>query len=115
MFSTSHSLIKERTVFPYDCICLCNNLMVFPLRTQKLRITSHFYFSIFNRAVWRFQETHFVDLGMYTQSRNQSNIGSFRCLNGTQTTIVRIVDMSYFKSFTLPRQSPQLGRATRRE
>ena len=52
-------------------------------------------------AVRCLNEAQVINLCIYTERRNQSDVRTFRTLNRTQTTIVSIVNVTHLKSGTL--------------
>src|SRR5690554_5648956 len=85
-----------------------------PLRhSDKYALITKVYLFRSNLAIRRFDKTQLIDLGKNTKRRNQTDVGSFRRFNGTQTTVMGVVNITHFKTGTLTRQTtrPQ-GRHT---
>ncbi|MNX90339.1 hypothetical protein D3C86_1223850 [compost metagenome] len=80
---------------------LCNFFIIFLFRTQ-VNLVFQVYFTIINFTIRCFDEAHVIDLSMYTQCRDQTDVWTLWSFNGTQTAIVRVVNVTYLKagSFT---------------
>ncbi len=51
-------------------------------------------------AVGSFNESKLVDLGVYTQRRDEPNIGTFGCFNRTETSVMGVVNVAHLKAGT---------------
>jgi [protein-PII] uridylyltransferase len=54
-----------------------------------------------NTSVWCLKEAHLIDLGMYAECRDQTDVWSFWCLNGTKATVMRVVYVPNLKTCAL--------------
>ena len=61
------------------------------------------YFSFFDDRIRRHQETIIINTRVNRQRRNQTNVGTFRSLDRTDSTVVRNVNIANFeaRSFTI--------------
>src|SRR5262245_62148229 len=58
----------------------------------------NFYFSIFDFAIRRFDESHLINLCVNTKRGDQTDVRTFRRFNGTETAVVSIVYVADFKA-----------------
>ena len=61
--------------------------------------------SVLHLSIRSLDESEMVNLCIYTERRDKSDVRTFRTLDRTQTTIVCIVNVTHLKSGTLTRQT----------
>ena len=93
---------QKNMSLPIEKIMTKENLITAPEGITLEQAEVHIRLSISYLMIRGFNKTHFINLGMYTKCRYQTNVWSFRSFNGTQTAVVRIVNVTNFKtcSFT---------------
>ena len=85
-------------------VCLCNNVVV-------LFICGHIYYCIRNNAAFVYLTVRSLDksilvyTGICCQIGNQADVRSFRCLDRADSSIVRVMNITYFKSCSFTSQS----------
>ncbi len=97
-------VIHEISFLIHFNICLCNFRCIFFFCTQESDLL-HVCLTVSYFVVRCFNKAHVIDLGMHTKCRDQTNVRTFRCFNRTQTAVVRIVNVTYLETCTLPAQT----------
>ena len=94
---TSDNLITDKMSI-LNLICLCNYVIIFFIRRHVLDFISNL--AIHNLTVWGFDKSIFIYLRISCKVRNQTDVWSFRCLDWTDTSIVRVVNITHFEAST---------------
>ena len=99
-------LADKGPVFVQRCVTLSNNVIFFLFGGEIYQILIvEIYYAIGNVAVRRFDKAKFVDVGVYAERRNKSDVRTFRALDGAKASIVRIVNVAHFETCTLARKT----------
>ena len=75
------------------------------LSGQELHIGAHVHLAVLNVTVRRLNKAHGVHASVYAQRRNQTDVRPFRRFDGAKTSVVRVVNVTYFEAGTLARQT----------
>ena len=95
---TSDNLIAYKLTI-LDLVCLSDYVIIFFICWHILNFICNF--AIHNLTVWSFDEAIFIYLCISCKVRNQTDVRSFRCLNWTDTSIVRVVNITHFEACAL--------------
>ena len=99
LFGQEPALVVERGVGLGDFI------FVLAFCRQVEGVSIFHYDPVLYFAVRGFQEAHFIDFGMYAERRDKADVGAFRGFDGTEASIVRIVDVAHFEACAFAREA----------
>ena len=85
--------------------CLSDIFFFFFLCTQINRILVEHHFTVHHAAVRSLDKAQMIDLGEHAERGNQTDVRSFRSFNGTQTTIVGVVNVTHLETGTVTGQT----------
>ena len=99
--STFYSVVNEVTIFIDHGIRLCDVVCIFFFSSQVFTSPVYVYYTIYYLTIRSFDKAHVIHTCVHTQRRNQTNVWSFRSFNSTKTTVVGVVNVTYFETGTL--------------
>ncbi|MNS47570.1 hypothetical protein D3C72_801060 [compost metagenome] len=105
VITNDNLIFRKTTVFIQLNIGLCDNIVIFFIRSQIRDLFSNFTCLRIYPTVWRFNKAIFVNTSKCGQGVDQTDVRSFRCLNRTHTAIVRVVNVTHFHARTFPSQT----------
>ena len=82
-----HGILSEFAFFVQRHIRLGDLGQVFLFSTQISEVLG-IHLTAADPAIRSFNETHIIDLGVYAKGGDQTDVRTFRGLNGTETTVV---------------------------
>ena len=90
----SNALAHEPVVLIQRLVGLGDDVILFFVRGHIAHFVGHALVDLIHAAVGRLDEAIAVDAGIGRQCADQTDVGSFRRLNGAQTGIVRVVNVA---------------------
>src|SRR5215217_7383218 len=97
-------IFNEVTLVIQRDVCLGDPREIFFFSTE-VSVALQVYFTTLHFTVRSFDKAHVIDLGMYAKRRDQTNVRTFRCFDGTQTAVVAIVYVTNFEAGALAGQT----------
>ena len=103
--SCFNSVVFENAFICNRGVSLSYIVSIFFFCSQINYIFRHVHFSIAHLSIRCLDESHAVHFGMYTKRRDQTNVWTFWSLNGTQTTVVSVVNVTYLETGSFSRKT----------
>ena len=100
------SVVLKCSIFIDGSITLCDNLTLLDFsRHIDYLIVLQVDMTVLDLAIRSLDKAEVVDFGIHAQRADKTDVGSFRSLDGTQTSIVGVVYVTYLEAGTLTRQT----------
>ncbi len=98
-----YSLAQDLTLLVHGCRSRDDDQPFFFVSRQEFDVFRAD--TIHNLAVWRLNEAELVHASVNSERRDQTDVWSFRRLDRAKATIVRVVNVTYFKAGALTRKT----------
>ncbi len=96
--------VDDVAVLIQPCICRGYVVLLFLIRSQVVDLVRDT--TIDYSPVWRFYEAKFVHPSLNRKGSNQTDIRPLWCLNGTNSAVVRMMNVPDFQFRALPTKAP---------
>ena len=97
------SVVLDDTVIGHLHIGKGNELVLFLLGTHEFpSLVAEINLSVVDLAVWCLDESEIVNLGIYAEGRNKSDVRSLRRLDRTKSSVMRVVYVPDLESCPVP-------------
>ena len=106
--TAGYCILYEMTLFIQKLIRLCHMIIILFIRCHVdyfIRDTRILWIWFINLTVWSFNETILINTRITCQWVDQTDVRTFRRLNWTHTSIVRIMNVSNLESGTVSGQT----------
>ena len=100
-FARQHQIIDERAVWIELGICLRDDGVFFAVGVQPHDFTRHA--AVLHDTIRRFDKAEIVYASVAGERRDQTDVRTFRRLNGTHPAVLRVMHVSHFEAGALTR------------